>query len=227
VTEPTSVSSAAGPEGPRAPSEHPEVSRSTQRSGMALLVMLASLVVYTAADLASKEWALNHLSHARSAGAPPICQPDEQGYTRIQRLPSEPQVFIDGVIVLHYAENCGAAFGMLRTAPSWARAAVFGVAALGACIVLTLMFVRGAGGKLFGAAVPLILSGAIGNLSDRVRHGFVVDFIQVDPRLFEYPTFNVADIAISVGVGLLLLDGMKKPAPAAQVSDGSAPSRSA
>jgi signal peptidase II len=74
----------------------------------------------------------------------------------------------------------------------------------------------------------LILSGAIGNLSDRVRHGFVVDFIQVDPRLFEYPTFNVADIAISVGVGLLLIDGMKKPAPAVQASgDSSAPSRSA
>jgi signal peptidase II len=198
------------------------------RSRRALLIMLASLVAYTAADLASKEWALDNLSRARSGEPPPICQPDDQGYTRVQRLPSEPQVFIDGVIVFHYAENCGAAFGMLRTAPSWARAAVFGVAALGACVVLTLMFVRGAGGRLFGAAVPLILSGAIGNLSDRVRHGFVVDFIQVDPRLFEYPTFNVADIAISVGVGLLLIDGMKKPAPAVQESsDSGAPSRSA
>jgi signal peptidase II len=104
---------------------------------------------------------------------------------------------------------------MLRTAPSWLRAAVFGVAALGATVVLMTMFVKGTGGKLFGAAVPLILSGAIGNLSDRIRHGFVVDFIQVDPRLFEYPTFNVADIAITVGVGLLLIDGMKKQAPAA------------
>lgn len=198
------------------------------RSRRALLIMLASLAVYTAADLLSKEWALDNLSRARSGEPPPLCQPDEQGYTRVQRLPTEPQVFIEGVIVFHYAENCGAAFGMLRTAPSWARAAVFGVAALGACVVLTMMFVRGAGGKLFGAAVPLILSGAIGNLSDRVRHGFVVDFIQVDPRLFEYPTFNVADIAISVGVGLLLIDGMKKPAPAAQATgDGSAPSRSA
>jgi signal peptidase II len=198
------------------------------RTRRALLIMLASLVVYTAADLGSKQWALDNLSHARSGEPPPICQPDEQGFTRVQRLPSEPRVFIEGVIVFHYAENCGAAFGMLRTAPSWARAAVFGVAALGACVVLTLMFVRGAGGKLFGAAVPLILSGAIGNLSDRVRHGFVVDFIQVDPRLFEYPTFNVADIAISVGVGLLLIDGMKKPAPAAQEpGEGGAPSRSA
>jgi signal peptidase II len=189
-------------------SSHPQV----RRTVAALLVMFASLGVYTFLDLASKEWALSSLSHDRRGSATPICQPDEDGYTRMQRMPSEPKVLLRGYLVAHYAENCGAAFGMLRTAPSWVRALVFGIAALGACVVLTLMFMRGAGGKLFGAAVPLILSGAIGNLSDRIRHGFVVDFIQVDPRLFEYPTFNVADIAISIGVGLLLIDGMKKPA---------------
>lgn len=191
-------------------SSHPQVRRTTA----ALLVMLVSLAVYTFLDLASKEWALSALSRDRRGNeSAPICQPDESGYTRMQRVPTQPKVLVEGYLVAHYAENCGAAFGMLRTAPSWARALVFGIAALGACIVLTLMFVRGAGGKLFGAAVPLILSGAIGNLSDRIRHGFVVDFIQVDPRLFEYPTFNVADIAISIGVGLLLIDGMKKPLP--------------
>lgn len=176
--------------------------------------MLGSLAVYTYLDLASKDWALSNLSRERSGAPTAICQPDADGYTRMQRVPTDPKVLVDGYLVAHYAENCGAAFGMLRTAPSWVRALVFGVAALGACIVLTLMFVRGAGGALFAGAVPLILSGAIGNLSDRIRHGFVVDFIQVDPRLFEYPTFNVADIAISIGVGLLLIDGMKKQAPA-------------
>ncbi|HEX6242386.1 MAG TPA: signal peptidase II, partial [Polyangiales bacterium] len=179
------------------------------RSRGALLVMLASLAVYLLADLGSKEWALDQLSRVRSGEPAPVCQPDDQGYTRYQRIPTEPVVWVKGVLLAHYAENCGAAFGMLRTAPSWVRALVFGLAALGACIVLTMMYVRGAGGKLFGAAVPLILSGAIGNVSDRIRHGFVVDFIQVDPSLFEYPTFNVADIAISIGVGLLLIDGMK------------------
>jgi len=182
-----------------------------RRGAAALVVMLVSLLLYTAADLGSKEWALGALSKERSGDKPPICEPNERGYMEYQRIPLAPQTFIDGVINMHYAENCGAAFGMLRAAPGWLRALVFGVAALGASIVLTAMFVRGAGGKLFGAAVPLILSGAIGNLSDRVRHGFVVDFIQVDPKLFDYPTFNVADIAIAVGVGLLLLDGLKKP----------------
>jgi signal peptidase II len=169
--------------------------------------------------LASKEWALDTLSLERRGTKPPICQPDERGYMEIQRLPVAPKPFISGAINFHYAENCGAAFGMLRSAPGWVRALVFGVAALGASVVLTVMFVRGSGGAPFAAAVPLILSGALGNLSDRVRHGFVVDFIQVDPKLFEYPTFNVADIAITIGVALLLIDGMKKPDAAPSASE--------
>lgn len=188
------------------------------------MLMFAALAVYTALDLGSKEWALGALSHARSAQNPPLCEPDPQGYVHMQRVPTEPVSVINGYLTFHYAENCGAAFGMLRTAPSWVRASVFGVAAIGAFIALTTMFSRGAGGPLFGAAVPLILSGALGNLSDRIRHGFVVDFIQVDPRWFEYPTFNVADIAIAVGVGLLLLDGMKKPETASAPS-ADAPSK--
>jgi len=182
-----------------------------------LIFMLVSLVLYTAADLGTKEWALGALSRERTGEKPPICQPDDRGYTTMQYLPTAPKVVIEGYFVFHYAENCGAAFGMLRTAPSWLRALVFGVAALGACVVLTMMFMRGAGGALFAAAVPMILSGAIGNLADRIRHGFVVDFIQVDPQWFNYPTFNVADITIAVGVALLLIDGVKNPAPAAQV----------
>ncbi|HEX5657919.1 MAG TPA: signal peptidase II [Polyangiales bacterium] len=188
----------------------------------ALLGMLACLLVYTAADLGSKQWALDHLSHERTAHKPPVCEADEQGYLEIQRLPGPPQALIKGVIDLHYAENCGAAFGMLRAAPGWLRALVFGAAGIGASIVLVSMFVRGAGGSLFAISVPMILSGAIGNLCDRVRHGFVVDFIQVDPRLFEYPTFNVADVAITIGVVLLLIDGLRRPVPSQEAVPGRA-----
>jgi signal peptidase II len=185
-----------------------------RRDTRALLIMIVSLLVYTAADLGTKEWALDHLSR-ENAAAGEVCEADAEGLRSFQRVPTPPKPFIAGVLRLHYAENCGAAFSMLRTAPGWVRALIFGVASIGAAIVLTAMFIRGSGGKLFGAAVPLILSGAIGNLADRIRHGFVVDFIQVDPQLFNYPVFNVADIAIAVGVGLLLLDGgdkKKKPA---------------
>jgi signal peptidase II len=182
-----------------------------RRSPRALAIMLVSLAVYTAADLWSKEWALDHLSQERSGEKPALCVPSPQGHTPFQRLPLPAQPFIDGVLNLHYAENCGAAFSMLRTAPALVRTLVFGVANSAALIALFFMFVRGHGGPAFGAAVPLIASGAIGNVSDRLRHGFVVDFFQVDPHLFEYPVFNVADIAIAVGVGLWLLDSLKKP----------------
>jgi signal peptidase II len=178
----------------------------SRRGPRALAIMLASLVLYTFADLGTKEWALDNLSRARTTESP-VCEPDAKGLRTFQRTPLEPKPFIEGVLRLNYAENCGAAFSMLRTAPGWVRALVFGVAAIGAAIVLTWMFVRGDGGRLFAASVPLVLSGALGNLADRIRHGFVVDFIQVDPQLFNYPVFNVADIAIAVGVGLWLIDG--------------------
>jgi signal peptidase II len=186
------------------------------RSTTALVLMFVSLIFYTALDLGSKEWALGALSKARLGEQPGLCVPGASGYPEMQRIPTERISLIDGYLGFHYAENCGAAFGMLRTAPVWVRAAVFGLAAVGAFVVLTLMFKRGAGGPMFAASVPLILSGAVGNLADRVRHGFVVDFIQVDPSWFNYPTFNVADCTIFIGVVLMMIDGIRKPAPSAQ-----------
>src|SRR4051794_26947635 len=135
-----------------------------RRDLRALAIMLVSLFVYTFADLASKEWALAHLSRDRGADQSTVCQPDAHDQVHMQRTPTDEVVLVDGYLEFRYAENCGAAFGMLRTAPSWLRAAVFGIAGIGACIVLTLMFIRGTGGILFGLAVPMILSGAIGNL---------------------------------------------------------------
>lgn len=187
-----------------------------RRTPRAIAVMLTCLAVYTALDLWSKDWALANLSRERTGEKPPLCVPSEHGFTPFQRLPLPPKPFIDGVLNLHYAENCGAAFSTLRTAPPLVRGLVFGVANVAALIALFVMFLRGAGGPAFAAAVPLIASGAIGNISDRLRHGFVVDFFQVDPKLFSYPVFNVADIAIAIGVGLLIIDNLRRPTTAQQ-----------
>jgi signal peptidase II len=197
-----------------------------RRSARSVVIMLVSLAVYGALDLGSKEWALDNLSRARAGEPPPVCVPDEHGGVVYQRIPLQSRALIPGVMRLTYAENCGAAFSMLRTAPAWVRGSVFGVATVGASVMLMLMFVRGVGGKMFAASVPFILSGALGNLADRIRHGFVVDFFQVDPALFVYPVFNVADIVIVIGVGLLLIDGMLKPRPAdkSELARGPSPS---
>jgi signal peptidase II len=182
-----------------------------RRSGKALALCLGGVAALTAADLASKHWAVAALASERTGDAPPVCEPDEHDRVLMQRLRRPPIVLTDGYLELRYAENCGAAFGLMRDASVEVRRIVFGTAAILASIVLLWMFWRGRGGMPFAVSVPFIVSGAIGNLHDRVLYGYVVDFIRFHWREeFEYPTFNGADIAITVGVVLLLVDGLRE-----------------
>jgi signal peptidase II len=133
-----------------------------------------------------------------------------RGYLPKQLRDTDPIVLVDGYFELRYAENCGAAFGLLRDAPPWVRKAIFGGAAILAVVALFWMFITGRGGPLFAASVPFIVSGAIGNLYDRVFFGYVVDFLRFHwETAWSYPTFNVADIAITIGVGLYLIDSLR------------------
>lgn len=182
------------------------------RSRRALAICLAVTAALTALDLGSKSWALDALSTERLGDPGPVCEPDDNGYMSMQRGRGEPIVLIDGNLELRYAENCGAAFGLLRDADGWVRHSVFGLAAVAASIALLLMFARGRGGNWFAYAVPFIVSGAIGNLVDRIRYGYVVDFIRLhwDGEILsmrEWPTFNIADVTITAGVVMLLIDG--------------------
>lgn len=190
-----------------------------RRTPKALMLATAALVLLTAIDLWGKDWAESELSRDRTREVPGACVPDEDGRTYMQRVRTRSVVLIDGYLEFRYAENCGAAFGMLDEAPKWMRASVFLTAALIAVGALTWMFFSGSGGVLFAWSVPLIVSGAIGNMVDRIRLGYVVDFIRFHVYdKFEYPTFNIADSTITIGVVLILLDGWlvsKKPsAPA-------------
>jgi signal peptidase II len=182
------------------------------RSPKAIALCVALTAVLTAADLGSKDWAVAALSTERTFEVPPACMPNEHGNYYMQRGRGESIELVQNYLEFRYAENCGAAFGMLDDAPGWLRASVFLTAGVVAMVALGTMFVRGSGGSLFAASVPLIVSGALGNMIDRVRLGYVVDFIHfhIYDR-FEWPTFNVADITITVGVGLLLLDGLRNP----------------
>lgn len=185
----------------------PPSPRTKQSIALCAIATVALLV----ADLASKEWAENALSAERATEpSSAVCEPDEHDRIVYRRIMTEPVVLIDGYLEFRYAENCGAAFGLMRGAPPIARKVVFGVAAVLASIALFTMFVRGRGGTLFALSVPLIVSGALGNLVDRVRYGYVVDFIRFHLQdSWSYPTFNIADIGITVGVVLLVLDGFK------------------
>ncbi|MGD8860768.1 MAG: signal peptidase II [Myxococcales bacterium] len=182
-----------------------------RRSSRAIAFCLAALAALTVADLWTKAWAVDALSRERASAPPGACTPDQHGRYYMQRLRSDTVVLVDGYLELRYAENCGAAFGMLDEAPKWVRVSVFMTAGALAVGALMWMFVVGNGGVLFAWSVPLIVSGAVGNMVDRIRLGYVVDFIRFHLHdTWEWPTFNVADSTITVGVALLLLDGMRR-----------------
>jgi signal peptidase II len=173
-----------------------------------LVLCLVAAALLAALDLGSKHWALDRLSQPSSQAVEPACEPSEHGRTAPQRTQRSPVVLVDGFLEFRYAENCGAAFGFMRDMPSLARKGVFYVAAAGAIILLLWMFVTGRGGALFAISVPLIVAGAIGNFVDRVRLGYVVDFVRFHIRdRWAYPTFNVADAWITIGVALILIEG--------------------
>jgi signal peptidase II len=189
---------------------------SDPRSLRSITVCAIALIALTALDLWTKEWAVRELSRERTSKVAAACTPDAEGQYSMQRLRGESIVLVPDYLEFRYAENCGAAFGLLDDAPRWLRVVVFMGAGIVAIAALLWMFVRGHGGKLFAASVPLVASGALGNMVDRLRLGYVVDFIHFHIRDgFEWPTFNVADSTITVGVALLLLDGLRGPAPRA------------
>jgi signal peptidase II len=103
------------------------------------------------------------------------------------------------------AHNTGAAFSFLAQASGWQRwfFTAIGVAAAGFII---WMLRSHAGKKLFSFALACILGGAIGNVVDRLMHGYVVDFVQVHWGGWYFPAFNVADSAITIGAACLILD---------------------
>jgi len=187
--------------------ESPAVTRPF-RSRKALALCLTAIVALTALDLGTKHWAFGRLSQPSPLGSEPVCSANELGQIQPQRAQQSPIVLIDGYLEFRYAENCGAAFGFMRDMPTLVRKGVFYVAAAGAVVLLLWMFVTGRGGTLFVLSVPLIVAGAVGNFVDRVRLGYVVDFVRfhIEDR-WAYPTFNVADAWITIGVVLILIEG--------------------
>jgi signal peptidase II len=105
--------------------------------------------------------------------------------------------------------NTGAAFSFLHDAAGWQRWAFVALGVAAAAFIVVLLRSHGSQ-RLFGWALTLILGGALGNVIDRLVHGYVVDFIQVHYGSAAFPSFNVADSAITVGAALLILDELRR-----------------
>lgn len=140
-------------------------------------------VAVVALDLLTKYW----VSHALDYNTP------------IQVLP-----FFD----LRLMHNYGAAFSFLADHPGWQRW-FFALVAVGASIGLTVWLARlRADEKLLAVALPLIIGGALGNLYDRLIHGYVVDFLSFHAAGWYYPAFNIADMGIVIGAAGMIWESV-------------------
>ncbi len=142
---------------------------------MHILLFFGIIVGGVALDHLTKYWAILHLMGQKS------------------------RVLVPALLDLTYVENTGAAFGILSGHPL--LLALISVLILIAIIVYTLK--KESKHPLFMTAVALVVSGAIGNLIDRVFRGYVVDFLEFS--FFDFPVFNLADCFVVIGVCLLAL----------------------
>jgi signal peptidase II len=131
---------------------------------------------------------------------------------------------VEGFLSLSHVQNRGAAFGILSDADLPHQPILFSavsVLALVAIAVYAYKLPRDA--RLPRIALSLVLGGAIGNLVDRIRLGHVVDFVHAYWGRHQWPDFNLADSAITVGVALLLLDMLRRPEGKPDMAEAATP----
>ena len=150
-----------------------------------LILTIAALVV--ALDRATKLWIVSHIPLGQAI------------------------VIIPKVFRLTHVLNTGAAFSMFEgsTSPNLVRNVLIGFSVVAIVVVLVLIWKMGRVLSLTSVALALILGGAVGNVYDRIRFAYVVDFLEVHIVHYHWPDFNVADSAIVVGACLLLLEMLR------------------
>lgn len=110
---------------------------------------------------------------------------------------------------LCHVRNTGAAFSFLGEAGGWQLIFFAGIALVVVCACVFFLW-RNVRRPLFALSMALVISGALGNLWDRVRLGYVTDFLDFHAFGWHWPAFNVADICICVGAALLVLDEFRR-----------------
>ncbi|MBQ9818189.1 MAG: signal peptidase II [Proteobacteria bacterium] len=115
---------------------------------------------------------------------------------------------IDGYYDYQYARNPGAAFSFLADQSPEFRSAFFGITGIIAVILMLVFIITGSWKtqKPMILALTFILGGAVGNIIDRIRFGYVIDFISWHVENHYWPTFNIADVFVTGGVAFLVLD---------------------
>lgn len=123
-------------------------------------------------------------------------------------------VVIPGFFNLTHVHNPGGAFGLLaQNGAAWRHWLFLGAAFFALGIILYFYHHTPRSQPWLASALAMIFGGAIGNMIDRIRFGEVVDFLDVYIARYHWPTFNVADSAVSIGIGILILHILLKKTP--------------
>ena len=112
---------------------------------------------------------------------------------------------VTGFFNLVRVHNVGAAFSFLASASGWQRWFFTAIGIAAAAAIVWMLRAHGSQ-RLFSLALACVLGGAVGNVIDRILYGHVVDFLQFHYAGWYFPSFNVADSAITIGAGALILD---------------------
>ena len=145
--------------------------------------------------------------------------------TALRARPGGRMTVIEGLLDFTYVQNTGAAWGFLGSAPAWFRRPFFLVVSLAAVAFIVWIYRKVERGQwLLASALACVLGGAVGNFIDRALNGYVIDYL--DAHWYDgphWPTFNVADIGISVGVVALFVEmflGARRPREAEEGASG-------
>lgn len=148
-------------------------------------------------------WKLGYLA---AAGAVFVLDQATKAWAIRKLRFDEPREIISGFLNFAYAENTGVAFSMFDDGGDSGRWALSGLAFVAAIAVTYFFWKTPRSDDRILGALALLLAGIVGNVYDRMQLGFVIDFIDVQFGNWHYPTFNVADSAICIGAGLLIVD---------------------
>ncbi len=136
-----------------------------------------------------------------------------------------PVEIIPGYLRLSYWENSGVAFGLFNSLSStWKPYILAAMAIIAVIAIIWYSLHMPADRKMLQMALAIMAGGILGNFVDRILRGYVVDFIDFHIHdIFAWPTFNVADSAITIGIALLLIDTVRNPAAEAPAEQPTTP----
>ncbi len=199
-------------------------------AGKPLISLIVILVLSVGIDQGTKQWAHHALledEFFQETDNYPVCGnlPETLKRERFIERNRKTIPVVDGFFNFRYVENCASAFGIMNRVPESFRFPFFLVISILALAFIPYLYVKTPSDqRLMLYGLPFILGGAIGNLIDRLVTRYVIDFIEWYIRIGgqdrHWPTFNIADAAIVIGIGLMILQmaPRRKKADAPSVS---------